>query len=573
MRRFRLALAQINSTVGDYSGNAARVVEAAKRAAEAEASIVVFPELCLSGYPPEDLLLKPHFIEDSRDCLDQIAAEIPEDLTCLIGTPMREDPSQSKPTNAAAILSGGRVIAHYAKRHLPNYGVFDEKRLFASGSSTLRLLVGSVRLGVHICEDSWVPEDPGLSDLRTLGLSAMLNLSASPFHSGKQGERVEVLQQTAAKVNAPMVYCNLVGGQDELVFDGGSMVLAPDGEILARGKFFEEDLLLIDLPVVKSPDTVVEGNEPSPVEWVVLREPRTAPVNVPLPPRIEPEGDRLENIYKALCLGIRDYTDKNGFKSVLVAISGGIDSALVAALAVDALGPDRVKGISLPTQYSSDGTKNDAHALAKNLSIDMDMLSIQGLFDEFLGVLAPRFDGRDVNVTEENLQARIRGTLVMALSNKFGHLVVATGNKSEMAVGYCTLYGDMCGGYALIKDVPKTTVFDLCRWINQHKGRERIPTDTISRPPSAELRPDQKDSDSLPDYDELDGILELYVEKDKSLDEIVAAGFDPQTVQRVLRLVDLNEYKRRQAPPGVKITPKAFGRDRRVPITNRYRPT
>jgi NAD+ synthase (glutamine-hydrolysing) len=461
-------------------------------------------------------------------------------------------------------------LACYAKHQLPNYGVFDEQRLFEAGTRPLVLQTAGLRIGVHICEDSWVTPVAYAEAYRALQLDAVVNLSASPFHRGKLPDRVQTLQRAADGLQAPLLYCNLIGGQDELVFDGGSMVLCPEKGIQARAKRFAEDLLLYDLPV-REPHPSSQAEPPSDMDLVPV-ELAPSPPQDPCPPRLEPEINGIEEVYEALCLGLRDYTVKNGFEEVLIAISGGIDSALVAAVAVDALGAERVTGISLPTRYSSEGTRTDAVRLAENLGIDMPMVSIQDLFEQALDTLQPLWPGRGEDVTEENLQSRIRGLLVMALSNKFNRLVVATGNKSEMATGYATLYGDMCGGYALIKDVPKTLVFELCRWINQQAGTERIPQSLIDRPPSAELRENQQDSDSLPPYEILDAILTRYIEQDQGRDEIVAAGFDPDTVTRILRLVDLNEYKRRQAPPGVKITPKAFGRDRRVPITNQFRP-
>lgn len=570
MKSYRIALAQINSTVGALAANRARMTEQATLAASQGASMVVFPEMSLCGYPPEDLVLKPHFIQAVEEELHALAAAIPTGLVVLAGLPIR---GMHRPRNAAAVLSNGKITACYAKHQLPNYGVFDEQRIFEPGDRPMVLHAGGARVGVHICEDSWVEDIAHAKLLRDLELHAVVNLSASPYHRGKLPDRAQVLGRAAETLHAPMLYCNLVGGQDELVFDGGSLAVFPDSGVVARAKRFEEDLLLVDVPAGDGMD-LLERELPPEMDWVILPESRPQTVSpAPIPGRCEPEGSDVEGAYRALCLGLRDYADKNGFRETLVAISGGIDSALVAALAVDALGPDRVTGISLPTRYSSEGTRDDAVRLAENLGIDMPMVPIQKLFEDYLEVLRPLWPGREEDVTEENLQARIRGTLVMALSNKFGYLVVATGNKSEMATGYATLYGDMCGGFALIKDVPKTLVFALCRWINEQAGTDRIPQSLIDRPPSAELRENQRDSDSLPPYEVLDEILSRYIERDQGRDEIVAAGFDAELVTRVIRQVDLNEYKRRQAPPGVKITPKAFGRDRRVPITNQFRPT
>ncbi|MCC5843914.1 MAG: NAD+ synthase [Verrucomicrobia bacterium] len=567
MEMLRLALAQINTTVGAFEENRAKIVAYCQKAEQAGADLVLFPELALCGYPPEDLVLKPHFLRTAAGEVEQLASEIPPSVTAVVGVPVA---GGCLPRNAAAVLSGGQVAGVYAKMALPNYGVFDEQRVFEPGSRAMCLAFGDLRIALHICEDSWRPDGPVVRGLKGWSPDLLLNLSASPFHRGKFPQRLEVIRSTARALETTVAYCNLTGGQDELVFDGGSFVAGPDGAVIAQARRFEEELLVVDLPVRgRKREGEADSGE---IDRVVLCPVKSADP-APLPGRADPAPmGELEEVYRALCLGLKDYTEKNRFESVLVAVSGGIDSALVATLAVDALGPERVHGISLPTRFNSEGTRSDAEALAKNLGIEMPMVSIQKLYEDALNCVGPLWEGKGVDVTEENLQARIRGLLVMALSNKFNRLVLATGNKSELATGYCTLYGDMCGGYALIKDVPKTVVFDLCRWINEHAGRERIPVSTIERPPSAELREDQKDSDSLPPYDLLDAILEAYVERDMSRDEIVALGHDPQVVTRVVRLVDGNEYKRRQAAPGVKITPKAFGRDRRMPITHHFIP-
>jgi len=568
MQNLRIALGQINTTVGAFAENRARMLACAREAAGAGAHLLVFPEMTLSGYPPEDLILKPHFIRTAVEEMEALAAELPPSLITLAGFPV---PGGLKPRNAAAVICGGKIAFRYAKHELPNYGVFDERRIFEPGERPLCIHIRGHRIGVHICEDSWVADAPHTQALADARLSLLVNLSASPFHCGKYPQRLEVLRRAARRVQAPLAYCNLVGGQDELVFDGGSLILDAAGTVLAAAPRFREAMLLYDLPPGDGGD--LPDQEAAEQLDRVFLSPDILNVPPPLPaPAPVPELDRLDEVYEALCLGLRDYTEKNRFQSVLVAISGGIDSALVATLAADALGAGRVHGISLPTRFSSEGTRSDAEALARSLGIPMPMLPIQGLFENCLELLSPLWPGRDTDVTEENLQARIRGAVVMALSNKFNHLVLATGNKSELATGYCTLYGDMCGGFALIKDVPKTMVFDLCRRINERAGHERIPLSTITRPPSAELRDNQKDSDSLPPYDVLDAILAAYVERDLSRDEIVAEGFDPRVVTRVIRLVDGNEYKRRQGAPGVKITPKAFGRDRRMPITHHFVP-
>ncbi len=568
MRTFRIALAQMNPTVGSFRSNRARILEAARRASDEGAALCVFPELALCGYPPEDLILKPHFIRRAADELEALAAELPPEMVTLVGLPIE---GRIRPRNAAAVIAGGKVAAAYSKQQLPNYGVFDEQRVFEPGDRPLCLHCCGARVGVHICEDSWIDDSPGLETLTHLRLSLLVNLSASPFHRGKLAQRLDILRQTSRRVGAPVAYCNLVGGQDELVFDGGSLLVSPSGDLLAMAKRFQEDLLLADLPLGDGVD-LLDAPLPENVDWVFLSPRIVAPPPSPPSPPSPPLSD-LEEVFQALVLGLRDYTNKNGFPEVLVAISGGIDSALVAALAVEALGPGRVTGVTLPTRYSSEGTLSDAHRLALNLGIRIDEIPVQGLVDAFLERLEPQWPGREPDVTEENLQARIRGTLVMALSNKFNRLVIATGNKSEMATGYATLYGDMNGGFALIKDLPKTLVFALSRWINERAGREVIPASTIERPPSAELRDNQRDSDSLPPYDLLDAILERHIERDWSRDQIIADGFDASVVSRVIRLVDRAEYKRRQAAPGVKITPRAFGRDRRMPITHQYVPS
>ena len=559
-----VVLAQINSTVGALRANTDHIIVVAKEAEAAGAQLVAFPELALCGYPPEDLVLKPHFLADVEIELARVARELPPQLTAVIGAPRHLD---GHTYNTAVVFQGGREVLTYRKMLLPNYGVFDEKRVFAAGTEPAFIEVGGLRIGLHICEDSWFVDEAPCRRMAEAGVDAVLNISASPYHRGKLAVRERILTRAAHAMGAPLFYCNLVGGQDELVFDGGSMVVGPNG-VLARGKQFTEDRVTIGFTA--EPPSTQSSNPWKKTSGGVPTLGTSAPRPLRLCGELQPALPDLAEVYAALTLGLRDYTTKNGFKGVVLGISGGIDSALVAALAVDALGADRVTGITMPSKFSSTETLSDAHLVARNLGIKILEAPIKALHEQYLAELSPLWPGRAPDTTEENLQARIRGNIVMALSNKFGWLVLTTGNKSELATGYCTLYGDMAGGFAVIKDVPKTLVFELARWRNQNAGREVIPVSTIDRPPTAELRANQKDQDSLPPYDVLDGILERYVERDESARAIVAAGFEEATVRKVIRLVDLNEYKRRQGAPGVKITPKSFGRDRRLPITNRY---
>ena len=563
MKPLTVALAQQNFTVGALEANADRILAVGRRAAAAGAGLVVFPELALSGYPPEDLVLKPRFLEACERQLQRLARELPPEIVALVGCPRA---AEARRFNTAVVFHGGREVACYRKMVLPNYGVFDEKRLFDPGEKALVLAVNGRRIGVHICEDSWVRSGEACRRLKPQRLDALVNLSASPYHRGKLDLREDILRQAAIFFGAPVLYGNLVGGQDELVFDGASLALDARGRLTARARQFEEDLLFVSLAgkTRRAPGSRREVRTLN-LETGVPGTAADAP-----PTRVEPELEDAAEVYAALTLGLRDYVNKNGFRQVIVSLSGGIDSALVATLAVDALGADRVKGVTMPSQYSSGETLSDAGRLAANLGIELFTLPIQRLYNAFVEELAPVFGARPPDVTEENLQARIRGVLVMALSNKFGWLVLTTGNKSEIATGYCTLYGDMAGGFALIKDVPKTLVYQLAEWRNRRAPDPVIPVSTIERAPSAELRPNQKDSDSLPPYDRLDAILERMVERDEGAADLLAAGFDAATVRRVARLVDRSEYKRRQGAPGLKITPKAFGRDRRMPITNRY---
>jgi NAD+ synthase (glutamine-hydrolysing) len=544
----KVAAAQINLRVGDISGNETRIEEAISWAAAKGADILLLPELALCGYPPEDLVLRDDFVEANLAALQRLAS-LATEVSVVVGFVDRaqarpNDDSQPRTVaNAAAVLSGGQILGVYHKVLLPNYGVFDEDRYFVVGSEPNKIWdLGGLRVGVSVCEDIWVPDGPP-AEQAGAGAQILLNINASPFHRGKAKQREVMLAERARKTGLPVFYLNLVGGQDELVFDGASVVFDASGELLHRSPQFEEDFFVVEVPLA--------GEDAAPGSVVPLLEP-------------------VEEVYRALETGLGDYVRKNGFDGVVVAVSGGIDSALTATIATDALGADAVWGVAMPSRFSSSHALEDARALAENLGIRFDVIPIDGVFQAELDALGEVFAGTQFGVAEENLQARVRGAILMAISNKFGPMVVATGNKSEMAVGYATLYGDMVGGYAVLKDVFKTLVYDLARWRN--KQGEVIPQRTIDKPPSAELRPDQLDTDSLPPYEVLDQILERYVERDLGVAEIVSEGFDPGLVVRVALMVDRNEYKRRQAAPGVKITTKAFGKDRRLPITNAYRP-
>jgi NAD+ synthase (glutamine-hydrolysing) len=569
----RVALAQINSTVGDLEGNSQKIREGISRARDEGAQLVVFPELSLTGYPPEDLLLKTHFLDATGAALSELAAEA-QGLVALVGYPERADDVY----NAAAVLADGQVAAVYRKVYLPNYSVFDEQRYFQSGDEGALIELNGIPIGLTICEDIWEPGPP-LTDEALSGARVIVNLSASPYHAGKGLEREAMLVQRARDSNVAVVFCNLVGGQDELVFDGHSVAIDVDGEILARAPQFEEAFTICTLdPSAIFARRLQDARHRPAVRRSGGRAVRTlARLEVPATQAGEVGGtvapvlDAPEELYRALVLGVRDYVVKNGFQRVVVALSGGIDSALVALVAADALGAERVTFVSMPSPYSSEGTKGDARAIAENLGSQFLELGIQEAMNGFDQLLAPAFNGAEPDITEENLQARIRGNIVMALSNKFGWLVLTTGNKSELSVGYATLYGDMAGGFAVLKDVFKGDVYRLVRWRNEKEGRELVPSSVLDRAPSAELRYEQRDEDSLPPYEVLDPILEAYVEQDLDAEEIVRQGFARDDVSRVIRLVDLAEYKRRQAPPGVRVSTKAFGRDRRLPITNRFR--
>jgi NAD+ synthase (glutamine-hydrolysing) len=533
----RVALAQINTTVGDIAGNTERIIRAIGAAQEQGAGFTLLPELAITGYPPEDLLHKEHFVEENLDALEAISAACGH--MTLVGY---VDRVERRLYNAMALCGNGVVLQRYYKRLLPNYGVFDEERYFTPGDSPGLTELGGDLFAETICEDVWAPELA--AEAAELGAKVLFNISASPFHAGKGAEREQMLQARARDNNMWVAYCNLVGGQDELVFDGRSVVISPSGEVIARGASFAEDLVIADF----TPGAKLGASGD-------------------LAPMLEDE----EEVYEALKLGLGDYARKNRFTDVVFGLSGGIDSALVAAIAADALGAEHVHCVLMPSRYSSAGSVDDSLEMAATLGIHTLELPVEAPFQAFLDTLAPTFAGREPDVTEENLQARVRGTLVMALSNKFGWLPLATGNKSELAVGYSTLYGDMVGGFAPIKDVFKVRVYDLARWRNAQGATPVIPQAIIDKAPSAELRPDQVDQDSLPPYPVLDAILKHYVEKDDSRDAIIAMGFPAHIVDRVVRLTDLSEYKRRQGPLGVKITPKAFGKDRRMPVTNGFR--
>jgi NAD+ synthase (glutamine-hydrolysing) len=591
MTTLTVALAQIDPTVGDLDGNAEKIRAGIERARSVGAHLVLFPELSLTGYPPEDLLIKTHFLRRAAERLEEVA-EAAEDVVALVGYPQLRDDVY----NACAVLSDGRVQAVYRKTYLPNYGVFDEQRYFQQGSEPALIEIGGIPVGLTICEDIWQPGPPATSEALA-GAQVIANISASPYHAGKGHEREAMLSQRARDNIAAVVFCNLVGGQDELVFDGHSVAIDQDGVVVARAPQFEEAFTVatLDLGAVatrrlqdaRHRDAVyaerVRGANPVATIARLAARPVREPVTVGGDgPSGSPRGgdmggpkaplkDELDEIYSALVLGVRDYVEKNGFQHVVFGLSGGIDSALVALIAVDALGPERATSVVMPSPYSSDETQEDARAIARNLGTELIELRIEEPMHSLEHVLAERFQGTQPDITEENLQARIRGNLVMALSNKFRWLVLTTGNKSEVSVGYATLYGDMAGGFAVLKDVFKGTVYRLVEWRNQQAGRDLVPRSVLERPPSAELRYEQRDDQSLPPYNVLDAILEGYVEQDLDAEELIARGLPEDDVRRVIRMVDLAEYKRRQAPPGIRISTKAFGRDRRLPITNRYR--
>jgi NAD+ synthase (glutamine-hydrolysing) len=570
----RLALHQLNATVGDLAGNEAKIRTGLAQAKEAGAQIVAFPELAVTGYPPEDLLLKEHFLQDARAVVDRVARDV-HGIVALLGFPERDDDVY----NAMAVLFDGEVRGVYRKMRLPNYGVFDEVRYFAAGTEPAVIEVDGVTVGLTICEDIWVPGAP-ITDEALGGAEVIVNLSASPYQAGKPAEREAMLEQRARDNLGAVAFCALVGGQDELVFDGTSGVYDHHGSAIARAPQFAEHLLVADIDAHAARAARLRDTRPR----LARREARpdvaclgrfSTGANETATAR--PQGEVVDlldadaEVYAALVLGTRDYVTKNGFEHVVLGLSGGIDSTLVAVVAVDALGPEKVTTVVMPSPYSSSATQDDARQLARNLGVDLREFSIKELMEAYERTLQPAFEGRPPDITEENLQARIRGNLLMALSNKFGWLVLTTGNKSEMSVGYSTLYGDSAGGFAVIKDCPKMLVYRLVEVRARRDEHSPIPDSIVNRPPSAELRPDQRDEDSLPPYEILDAILLGYVEEDLGREQLIARGLPPEDVDRVIRLVDLAEYKRRQQPPGIKITSKAFGRDRRVPITNRYR--
>ena len=570
-------MAQINTTVGDFEGNTRKIIERIEQAAALGAGIVTFPELAVTGYPPEDLLIKTDFIEENRACLGEIARHAGR-TAAVVGFVDSADHLY----NAAAVLYEGRVAGVYRKMRLPNYGVFDEKRYFQPGTESPVYIIHGVPVGVTICEDIWAPGGPLLAQALAGALVAV-NINGSPYSAGKWRVREEMLKTRARDYAIAIAYNNLIGGQDELLFDGLGVIIDPRGEVVARGPAFEETLVAVDLDIdairgirrynpIRTPDALQSEGVPAAV--FTLSGETAAPGLSPLARAassiVEPPGD-VEEVYRALVLGTRDYVRKNGLRTVVMGLSGGVDSSLVACVAVDALGPEAVKGVLLPSRFTSEASRRYARELVQALGIEPIELPIDDVVAAYNHVLARPFAGRAPDVTEENLQARARGNLLMALSNKMGWLVLTTGNKSEMSVGYATLYGDMAGGFAVIKDVPKTLVYRLARWRNARGDRPVIRPGVLDRAPTAELRENQTDQDTLPPYEVLDPILKLYVEDDRSAEEIAALGFDPETVARVIAMVDRTEYKRRQAPPGIKITPKAFGRDRRLPITNWYR--
>jgi NAD+ synthase (glutamine-hydrolysing) len=577
MNTIRIALAQINPIVGDLEGNTNQALDYIERGRLAGADLIAFPELALTGYPPEDLLMKPHFVRENRRALDRLV-KATHDLLVVIGF---VDTDGSDIYNAAAVMSNGKLVDSYHKSFLPNYGVFDEERYFQSGSRCPVYSIGDARVGVNICEDIWYPGGPTKLQALIGDAHLIVNISASPYHASKSFDRERMLCTRAEDNAVALAYCNLFGGQDELVFDGNSLVINEAGHIIARGRPFAEDLIVADINVEsvfserlhdprRRREKIRVVSDDSLYQIDLGGALRHAAERAEIPAREDARLEVVAETYLALVIGTRDYVKKNGFDKVYFGLSGGIDSALTAVIAADAIGPENVKAVYMPTRYSSSESGRDSETLAENLGIHFQIIEIEETFKQYKKMLASSFNGLPEDVTEENLQARIRGNILMALSNKFRGLVLSTGNKSEMSVGYSTLYGDMVGGFALLKDVPKMLVYELSEYVNRRGPHPVIPEYIITRPPSAELRPDQKDQDTLPPYPVLDAILELYIEKDMSAESIAESGFPIETVRWVINRVDAAEYKRRQSPPGIKITPRAFGRDRRMPITNKY---
>jgi len=578
MKPIRIALAQINATVGDLAGNARKIKEGIQQARELGVDLLAFPELAVTGYPPEDLLLMPRFVQQNLKHVSEIT-KATKGLTALVGFVDKQDDIY----NAAALIHDGKLADVYHKIFLPNYSVFDEDRYFQAGREALVFELQGVKVGVTICEDIWYAGGPLRAESVLGDAEVVINISSSPFHAGKWKARQRMISGQAIDNATIIAYVNMVGGQDELIFDGNSVIIDPKGALIAQAHSLAEDLLVADIDVEsvfrtrlhdprrrKEKQTLPPDHIP--VKSVRLGEVKKKAAHKPsLPSHQSIQYDDIAEVYQALVLGTHDYVRKNGFQEVFIGLSGGIDSALVAAIAVDALGVEHVTGVAMPSPYSSQESLEDAGQLAGNLGIKLIEVPIGPIFDSYLETTKPLFQGRQPDITEENIQARIRGNILMALANKFGALVLATGNKSELSVGYCTLYGDMAGGFAVLRDCPKTLVYQLAEYKNKKEGKEIIPPRTIKKAPSAELRPDQKDTDSLPPYELLDPILQAYVEEDKGADEIVALGYPQAVVREVIERVDRNEYKRRQGPPGIKITPRALGKDRRLPITNRYR--
>jgi NAD+ synthase (glutamine-hydrolysing) len=577
MTQLRIALVQLNMTVGDIQGNCRKIATAISKARESRVDIVVFPEMSITGYPPEDLLLKPDFIEAARNGLTELLP-LTSGLTAIIGMPFASPDLH----NAAAVIHNKELAAVYPKRFLPNYGVFDENRYFQSGRSSPIFNLGEVRFGVSICEDIWYPTGPPEEQASRGGAHLLVNISASPYYMGKCEIRERMLSTRAVDNAAFVAYCNLVGGQDELIFEGQSSIWGPQGHVLARAPQFEEHILIADLDIghvinqrLLDPRRrkLADVDSAEGLKQVILQpNPQKKTTREPIEPRMHTPLKPLAEVLEALVLGTRDYVRKNGFEKVVIGLSGGIDSSLTAVVAAQALGNENVVGVSMPSRYSSQHSRDDARLLADNIAVEYLVIPIDAIFQAFLDTLEPQFKGTEPNVAEENIQARIRGALLMALSNKFGWMVLTTGNKSEVGVGYSTLYGDTAGGFAILKDIPKTMIYEICEHINQNAQKAVIPDRVMTKPPSAELRPNQKDSDSLPEYDILDTILLKYVEENRSVEDMVAMGLDRDKVEKVVKLIDRSEYKRRQSPPGIKVMTRAFGKDWRLPITNFYRP-